>query len=115
MSRHWKERLDPNRHTDHMGGRRVETRDNLLEACAYFVQVCDFTFEFVSVSQILECRDHFAVRIHPSGKWKTPPPGTHWNHPWYERLPMWLFEESKRQKVLKALGRALDEFDIADA
>jgi hypothetical protein len=31
-----------------------------------------------------------------------------WLDRWFERLPMYLLEEPKRQKVLKALSKALE-------
>lgn len=116
MSKHWKEPLDPERHVDHMvssvGGSPAEApRDNLIECWVYFVRVCGFTFEFVSVDQIRECLRHFSLKIHPSGRSAEPPPGVHWNHPWHERLPMTLYEERRRVKVEKALRNALDEFE----
>jgi hypothetical protein len=115
MSRHWKERLDPEKHQDYMSGSMVlnvePSKDNLIERWAYLVRVCGFTFHFVSVSQVRECLDHFSRKIHPSGRYDKLPPGSHWYHPWYERLPMWLFEESKRVRVVMALRQALAEFE----
>lgn len=111
MSRHWKEKLDPQKHTDHMGGTRLESVDPLIERWAYFVRVCGFTFEFIGIQQLRECLAHFSRKLHPSGKFVNLPPGTHWIHPWHERLPMYLFEESKRRKAVKALTRALSDFE----
>lgn len=117
MSRHWRERLDPRRHVDYMAGSMwggypvVPPDDRLIDRWVYCVRACGFTFQFASLDQVRQCLEHFSRKTHPSGRLAQPPPGVHWNHPWYERLPMWLFEEPKRQRVVKALGRALAEFE----
>lgn len=111
MSKHWKEKLDPQKHRDHMDPARVEQVDPLVERWAYFVRVCGFTFKFVSIQQLRECLAHFSQKLHPSGRLVQPRPGGHSVDPWHERLPMRLFEESKRQRVVKALTRALNEFE----
>jgi hypothetical protein len=99
-----------------LGGVRVAPpRDSLIDHWVYSVRVCGFTFQFVSLAQLRECLDHFSRKTHPSGRFAQPPPGVHWNHPWYERLPMWLFEEPKRQRVVKALGQALTVFESEGA
>ena len=115
MARHWKERLDPERHQDHMTSSMVlsvePSKDALIERWAYLVRVCGFTFQFISASQVRDCLEHFSRKIHPSGRYDKLPSGSHWYHPWHERLPMWLFEEPKRARVIKALRDALSEFE----
>src|SRR5579859_4960575 len=110
----WKEKLDPDKHRDFMtwaspniGGHQIYApRDNLLEHWVYFVRVCSFTFEFHSLAQIQECLAFFSQKLHPNRRVHIEF-GERWI-PWYERLPQWLFEESKRQRVVKALQQALD-------
>jgi len=76
---------------------------------AYFVCVAGFTFEFWSVSQIEAALDFYRAKTHPSSR--MPTWGEHdVTQRWYERLPMYLQENSKREKVVKALERALKEF-----
>ncbi len=98
----------------------------------YFVEVCSFTFQFNSIEQMKETLEYFEQKTHPSSRL----PDEEWVNEearhdpknyrkniekfmhsergeiqrWYERLPMWLYEEPKRQKVVKVLKQAIDEF-----
>lgn len=78
----------------------------------YFVRVCGFTFRFGSVAQIAPVLEYYQQRIRPSTRQDT----THYAFErdvaqrWFERLPGNLRKEPKRQKVVKALEQALDEF-----
>jgi hypothetical protein len=76
------------------------------------VRVCSFTFYFISVEQLKAYLDYFSRKTHPSSRLRMPARADTWIHweaqRWYERLPMYLFEEPKRQKVEKALTKALD-------
>ncbi|MBW3637930.1 MAG: hypothetical protein KY445_15920 [Armatimonadetes bacterium] len=89
----------------------------------YFVEVCSFTFHFRSVEHIEQYLAHFSRKIHPSSAdgahtkrpdsdwrdWNSPV--AHWERQSrFDELPLWLFEEPKRQKVVKALQRAIKEF-----
>jgi len=110
----------------------TESRDAVLDPRpAYFVEVCGFTFEFWSIEQIKVALAFFEKRIHPSSRfskewnpWGLTPqqmahgtPRSKWfpsfmethRHEcqrWYERLPQYLQERGKREKVVKALRRA---------
>ena len=112
MARYWKE-LARNR------------SDNLHTEWHYFVHVCSFTFIFTTVTQIEEYRKHFAQKIRPASAdganrpiWRcadgtqlTRHPGDHWERQSrFDVLPLYLFEEPKRQKIVKALERAIREF-----
>lgn len=87
----------------------------------YFVQVCSFTFTFVSVEQIAEYLQYYSHRIKPSSR--GPEFGDWPEHSWagdhgerqsrFAKLPLYLYSESKRQKVVKALERALRQFTQA--
>jgi len=84
----------------------------------YFVQVCSFTFTFASVEQIAEYLEYYSHKIKPSsrgpefGEW----PDRLWAGDHGERqgrfaqLPLYLYSEPKRQKVVKALKGALKQF-----
>jgi hypothetical protein len=119
VTRIWKEKLDTSKHHDFMtqimpnratGGYKVQApQDNLNEHWVYFVRVCSFTFEFHSLAQIHECLAYFSRKLRPNRLIHIEF-GERWI-PWYERLPQWLFEESKRQRVVKALQQAIDEFN----
>ncbi len=98
----------------------------------YFVEVCSFQFQFDSLNQIKEVLQYFEQKLHPSSRL----PDKEWletearQNPknyrrnianfiaaehdliqrWYERLPMWLYEEPRRKKIVKALNQALEKF-----
>jgi hypothetical protein len=73
------------------------------------VLVCSFTFEFWSIEQIECALKFYRDKIHPSSR--MPTWGEHdVTQRWYERLPLYLQKNGKREKVVKALVRALHEF-----
>jgi hypothetical protein len=87
------------------------------------VEVCGFTFSFGSLEHIREYLEHFSRKVHPSSadgaerrvnSWPLGgifSVGDHWERQSrFDELPLYLFEESKRLKVIKALQRALVEF-----
>jgi hypothetical protein len=105
--------------------KRVQTRlqkgaqnPTLLPQRDILVRVASFTFRFIDIEHLRECLAYFQHKIHPSGRvpakklaaelgedWRTQ---RSWEiERWFERLPMYLLEEPKRQKVVKALGEAL--------
>src|SRR5689334_3489735 len=82
------------------------------------VRVASFSFKFETVNQLQECIRYYEKKTHPSSriaaKRLAADLGEDWREVrgwdverWYERLPMYLLEEPKRQKVLKALSKAL--------
>jgi hypothetical protein len=82
----------------------------LLQRQVYFVRVCSFTFQFHSLQQIQACLDYYARKIQPSSR-QDIGAADHWEcERWFERLPLFLREESKRQRVVKALREALEKF-----
>ena len=71
------------------------------------VNVASFTFHFFSVQQIRDCLAYYNEKTHPSSRLSIGAMD-HWEaQRWFERLPMYLLEESKRARVVKALSRAL--------
>lgn len=114
MSRFWK--------TDAQG--RTEP---LIPDWIYHVEVCGFTFRFRSLAEIEEYLDYYRQKIHPSSAdgadrpgrlyerdsngnrvWSFHP-GDHWERQsHFDELPLYLREEPKRRKVVKALERALE-------
>jgi hypothetical protein len=109
----WREQLDPTRHRDFMvghqdaGGVPIEPRAS--DGWVYFVRECSFTFSFMSIAQLRECREYFSARLHPSHR----VPGVYLEHywqRWFERLPAGLIADPKRSRILKALDRALVMF-----
>jgi hypothetical protein len=88
----------------------VPSHDPKLDpAPAYFVRVCGFTFEFWSVPQIEAALRFYREKTHPGSR--MPNWGEHdVTQRWYERAPLYLQENGKRERVVKALERALKEF-----
>jgi hypothetical protein len=86
----------------------------LIPEWVYCVYVCGFTFKFWSIAQIQAALDFYSKKIHPSSRLEDPS-GSLWCHHsevqrWYERLPLYLRKEGKRQRVVKALEQALQQF-----
>jgi hypothetical protein len=88
----------------------VPSRDAALDpGPAYFVRVCGFTFEFWSVPQIEAALRFYRERVHPGTRMLTW--GEHdVTQRWYERVPRYLQANGKREKVAKALERALRQY-----
>jgi len=106
VARIWKEKLTT------AGSANLAPREVIL------VQVASFTFRFTTTKQLRECIDYYERETHPSSripaKVIAADIGPDWREQrsweverWFERLPMYLLEEPKRQKVLKALHKTL--------
>ena len=117
MARIWSERYDSAKHKDKMWGQgpAPHPERDLVDKLVYFVNVCQFTFEFHSIEQIEACLEFFSQKIRPTSRvpnkdrlgWG----GDRWEEQrWYDRLPHRLLKEPKRQKLVSALERALDQF-----
>ena len=114
MAKIWKEELDTARHSNKIDAPvSYSPKIGGLAAWVYFVRVCSFTFEFHSIEQIKLCLAHFQKKIHPSSRIDIAGADSWEVQRWYERLPMYLFEESKREQVEKALRSAIKEFEEA--
>ena len=115
MSKVWREIADPAIHTDfmstrHVGGIPIEaSSDNLIEKWVYFADVCNFTFQFSSIEQVIECREYFSRAVHPSTR-ESGHELEHYWHPWYSRLPKGLTKDAKREKVLSVLNKIIDKW-----
>jgi hypothetical protein len=84
---------------------------SLLRRQVYFVRVCSFTFQFHSTQQIQACLEYYNRKIQPSSR-RDIGAADHWEcERWFERLPLFLREEPKRQRVVKALRDALKTFE----
>jgi hypothetical protein len=123
MARIWKEAFDSVKH----GGlpdalpdaveplRRHWTAPTLVSHDVVFVSVCSFTFRFYSRQQLERVLNYYEQKIVPSSR----EPESMWGlrggdhgeaERWFERLPLFLREEPKRLKVVKALRDALKMF-----
>ena len=84
----------------------------------YYVDVCQFTFVFFSVGMIREYLAFYSLKILPSSRFYNPPwsggapPGINEvGQTRFERLPLRLRKEPNRQRVIKALERAIALFE----
>jgi hypothetical protein len=122
MARIWKEAFDSVKHglPDALPDaieplRRYRTAPTLVSHDVVFVSVCSFTFRFYSRPQLEQVLNYYEQKIVPSSR----EPESVWSlrggdhgeaERWFERLPLFLREESKRLKVVKALRDALKMF-----
>lgn len=78
------------------------------------VTVASFTFQFFTMHQVRDCLAYFDRKTHPTSR-QSIGSADHWEaQRWFERLPMYLLEESKRKKVVKALNHALKIAETAN-
>ncbi len=115
MPQYWTEPFDPRKHTDHMDGSAQSCGDSvahahLLVVTVYFVRVCSFTFEFHNIAQIQAAIGYYDRKVHQTSRLAVGA-ADHWEcERWFERLPQYLLEEPKRERVVKSLRRALIKF-----
>jgi hypothetical protein len=94
---------------------------SLLPEHVMLVYVASFRFTFKSKEQLRACIDYYSRKTHPTSRlpervlieefgedWKKFKGWPGEAERWFERLPMYLLEEPKRKKVLKALQDALN-------
>lgn len=96
----------------------VNGKASLEQPQTIFVRVASFTFRFDTVQQLRDCLRYYEQKIHSSSRVPARELkrqlGDDWRRlrsweveRWFERLPMYLLETPKREKVVKALNRAL--------
>jgi hypothetical protein len=111
MPRYWKEPYTGARYGDHPPDTLLASARGLVIRDLICVSVCLFTFRFYSGDEILEYIAFFEKKTHPSSTLPIPRGADsffRWHaQRWYERLPMYLQEDGKRERVLKALRRAI--------
>ena len=114
MSRNWKTAANENA---------------LVPDWTYHVEVCSFTFYFRSLEEVEEYLAYYRQKIPPSsadsaerekrfhvktatgGYFNWSNSGDHWERQSrFDELPLYLREEPKRLKVVKALERALQQW-----
>lgn len=93
---------------------RYEHSGGLAPYKVCIVEVCGFQFIFHSVMQIELCIDYYSREVRPSSRlpvYTENLGGDHWEtQRWFEKLPLYLLEKSKRPKVVAALERAMIEY-----
>ena len=105
----------------------AKSENALMPDWTYTIEVCSFTFEFRSLADVEEYLDYYRQKIHPSsadgaerkffvktafgGYLTSNHAGDHWDrNTRFNLLPLYLREEPKRLKVVKALERALQQW-----
>jgi hypothetical protein len=79
----------------------------LIPKSVLMVNVVSFTFQFFSIEQVRDCLAYYERKTHPSSRLSIGA-ADHWEaQRWFDRLPMYLLEEPKRARVVRALSRAL--------
>lgn len=116
MAKIWKEKYDGRRYGDMDPGILPQYARSLVNRELICIDVCSFTFKFVNKDEILQYITFFEKRTHPTSRVPESmlPDCTfrHWHSQrWYERLPLYLQEDAKREKVLKALHKAVALID----
>jgi hypothetical protein len=111
MARYWKEPTTGTRHSDRVSN-PLPTHARGLDGREFIcVSVCSFTFRFESQDEIREYIAFFEKKTHPSSTLPIPAGADsffRWHSQrWYERLPGSLHEDAKREKILKALRKAI--------
>jgi hypothetical protein len=100
---------------------RIEAHDgkaNLASRNLIVVRVASFAFRFENADRLRACLKYYEQKTRPSSRIAAralaAELGDDWRQlrgweveRWFERLPMYLLEEPKRQKVIKALSKAL--------
>jgi len=120
MSKHWKEPytlegaiasgIHDGENTQYLGGSNC--------SWIYYVSVCGFTFSFFSTSMIRGYIEFYSLKILPTSRFSGVSPFSDGpaasigdGQTRFERLPGHLRKENKRTRVVKALERALLDFE----
>ena len=85
------------------------SKDNLIEKWVYLAEVNGFVFQFANLEQVVECKQYFEQKTHPSTIGYHPPYEHYWQH-WYCKLPKGITKNKNRIKVLKAMDKILTEW-----
>ena len=111
MAQFWKQPRDGRRFNDGPGEPVSPDTRTLIAREFICVAVCSFTFYFESKEEVLEYIAFYEKKTHPSSRIPMPKRVDgffRWHSQrFYERLPMYLQEESKRRRVLNALRKAV--------
>jgi hypothetical protein len=98
--------------------KRLDGTASLIPRYALVVHVASFRFGFGSLEQLKAYIEYYSRKTHPTSRVPArqlaAELGEDWRElrgweveRWFERLPMYLLEEPRRKKVLKALQDAL--------
>lgn len=120
MSKHWKETYTQEA-AEAVGIHHREGSLVLGDTDAkwiYYVRVCGFTFGFFSLDMIRQYIDYFSRKTLPTSRFfgaspfsDGPAASVGDGQSPFERLPGHLRHKSKRERVQKALEKALSEFE----
>lgn len=120
MARIWTEPFDSFKHRscidswggDSWGEPEISRRAPTLKPHpVLLVHVCAFTFQFHAIVQLKKCLSFYEQKIPRGLRLRMPKNADKFDHwhgqAWFQRLPKYLREESKRRRVVKALQNAL--------
>ncbi|MEO1481352.1 MAG: hypothetical protein AAFU77_04550 [Myxococcota bacterium] len=115
MAKIWKEALDLKVHRDFMrgagdGGCDIDPETS--DGWVYFVRECSFTFHFATRTQIRIALEYFSRSTHPSSRLPDVTLEHYWQR-WYERLPKGLNGGTKKDRIVRALTRAVEHFPVS--
>jgi len=116
MAKFWREEVDPARHRDFMSGYQDSGGlpvDAARLQWVYFVRECGVTLQFVSLDQLREAREYFALSRLPASRRGGIGSEHYWQR-WWERLPAGLVRAPKKRKMLAALEGALAHYESRD-
>jgi len=101
-------------YVDHAQSDRKSRTGTLVPYKVCLVDVCGFEFIFHSVMEIELCLEYYRRPHHPSSRLPVETGNYGGDHGetqrWFEKLPNYLLEKSKRPKVVSALERALARY-----
>ena len=93
---------------------RHERAPTIVPYKVCLVSVFGFTFVFHSLTQLRLCLEYYSIEHQPSSRlpvYDKNLGGDHWEtQRWFEKLPQFLLEKPKRQKVVVALTDALRQY-----
>jgi hypothetical protein len=116
VARFWKEIYDGRRYGDTPMELPPAYAKGLVKQELICVNVCSFTFKFATKDEIQEYIEFFGRKTHPTSRVPEQMLAKcsfgHWHSQrWYEKLPLYLQENPKREQVLKALKKAVTLVD----
>lgn len=103
-------------HRDYMsslteGGIEIE-KPHFIKGVPYVftLEIGKTNLVFKDIEQLKEARSFFEKIIRPSTVGNPPPYEHHW-HIWYGRLPKNVLKDSNREKILKAISKAIIQYE----
>lgn len=107
---------NPKDHRDYMsslieGGIEIE-KPHLIRGVPFVftLDISKTCLVFKDITQLKEAKNFFEQTLRPSTVGEPPPFEHHW-HVWYGRLPKEVLKSSNKEKILKAINKALIKYE----